>query len=229
MNAILKLKWLMTHWHCGFFNRGNCWRFRFSKSKFHTCTFYEFWRFFVSIDRKMVSLIALLALATSAFAQTNTNNVIPPPPVQAFNAALTFIASSSNLMIAPYGIYSSGTHGGGAGLALAYRINDYVAPVLRFETLNHQFYQGSFSTQVGLPITIASNWTIVPFGLGGLALPIGGAGGKDGTIQGIAGIGVALRLDFLGAFGKHLDLITDWEKWSTIPGDQYRFGFMYKF
>lgn len=47
--------WL--HWmtakgtHFGFHRHGNCWVFRFARVRFHTCTFYTFWRFYISIPK----------------------------------------------------------------------------------------------------------------------------------------------------------------------------------
>lgn len=54
MKRILK-DW--THWggkgyHFGFHRRGNCWFFRFGKTRFSNCTHYWFWRFFIAFDRK---------------------------------------------------------------------------------------------------------------------------------------------------------------------------------
>jgi hypothetical protein len=33
-------------------DRGNCWKFRFYRTPFATCTWYGFWRFYISIDKK---------------------------------------------------------------------------------------------------------------------------------------------------------------------------------
>ena len=40
----------MRKWHSGFFARGNFWRFRYSVGRYATCTYYQFWRFYISID-----------------------------------------------------------------------------------------------------------------------------------------------------------------------------------
>jgi hypothetical protein len=40
------------HAHCGFFERGNCWVFKFRIVRFATCTFYSFWRFYLSVDKR---------------------------------------------------------------------------------------------------------------------------------------------------------------------------------
>jgi hypothetical protein len=42
---------MKRHFHFGFQTRGNCWRFRFRKDRYATCTFYIFWRFYLSVDR----------------------------------------------------------------------------------------------------------------------------------------------------------------------------------
>lgn len=39
------------NWHAGFWTTGQCWKFRFRVFRYHTCVFYTFWRFYLSIDR----------------------------------------------------------------------------------------------------------------------------------------------------------------------------------
>jgi len=180
---------------------------------------------------KLMTIIGLLALACSGFAQTNIT--IPPDapaPVQEAGSVLNFLSSAgTNLMVAGYGIYSTGSRSAGGGIALAYKLTDFIAPAVRLDYLNRSFYQGSFSTQLQYPLTFGNKITVVPFALGGVATPFGGAGKDNETVQGIAGVGLAVRMDWLGSFGKHLDLIADWEKWSATSGNQYRFGVLYKF
>lgn len=58
VNRIMK-NWL--HWqvltsklrfHFGFNEIGNCWNFKFTKTTYNTCTFYRFYRFFISISKE---------------------------------------------------------------------------------------------------------------------------------------------------------------------------------
>ena len=180
-----------------------------------------------------MGLMGLIGLMTVLMAMGQDTNTVPAPiPVEAPPQAtswLSFLSSGSNFMVAPYGIFSTGPRSVGGGVAVAYKISDYIAPAMRIDYLNSSFYQGSLSAQVQYPIHFGSNITVVPFGLAGAATPFGGAGDNNLTPQGIAGVGAALRLDFLGGVGKRLDLIADWEKWSATRGSQIRLGLLYKF
>lgn len=187
------------------------------------------------LHRSGIRLMAVLFMASAcvgARAQISTNGVTltnPPPVVTLSGKVLGFLSQGSNFLIAPYGIYSTGTKSAGGGVAVAYKVNDFVLPTIRLDYLDKNFYQGDFTTQLQYPITLSqSNLTVIPFVLGGVATPFGGAGSANTTVQGIAGLGMALRLDFLGGFGKQCDLVADWEKWSASPGDQYRFGIAIK-
>jgi hypothetical protein len=188
----------------------------------------------------LTSLACAVALAViPAKAQTSTNNV-PLPPV-ATNDISSFIgdlgiwlSQGTNWMVVPYAIITDKDSGlgDGAGVSIAYRISDYVVSGMRVDWLKGAFYQGSFTSQLQLPLDLFNHkLTIVPFALGGVAVPFGGGSGDtSGSVQGIAGTGMALRLGFLGAWaGQHLDLVGDIEKWSALPGRQYRFGIVYKF
>lgn len=176
--------------------------------------------------KKLIALLGLIAFAASA--QTNTNTV---PPGQ-FTDWLNFIHEGTNFVTAVYGLVTTdkNLHGGGGGVALGYRVSDLLVPVMRIDYLNRAFYQGSLNLELQAPITLATNWTVVPFGIAGGAVPFGGGtSGASLTAQGIVGAGLALRLDFLGGIGKKMDVVLDWEKWSAIPGNQYRGGIAWKF
>ena len=48
MRRIGPLHWQIGSWHFGIHQHGNCWTFKPSVDRYSTCTFYTFWRFFVS-------------------------------------------------------------------------------------------------------------------------------------------------------------------------------------
>ena len=54
MRRVMKswIHWMGKGWSIGFHEYGNCWYFKYSKTEYSTCTFYSFWRFFLSIDKK---------------------------------------------------------------------------------------------------------------------------------------------------------------------------------
>jgi hypothetical protein len=185
------------------------------------------------MNKGLMSVITAVALALPLMAQTNVPPVTDtnlPPAVSVVGQLETFLAGAgTNLMLVPYGIYSSGDKSAGGGIALAYKLNDYVVPAFRIDYLHKEFYQGSVTAQFQLPIHTASWLTLFPFGIAGASVPFSGAGGDNGTVQGVAGLGLAVRINGTGWIAQHLDLIGDWEKWSAIKGDQYRFGLVIKF
>lgn len=180
---------------------------------------------------KSLITVALVALSISAFGQTNT---APAAPVATngiadttfWTDAMNWASQGSNFIVVPYGIVTTGNngkYGAGGGVALAYAVSQYLESGMRMEYLNKAFYQASFSGQIQVPITLFNKVTIVPFVLGGVAVPFGGGASSPGTVQGIAGTGLAVRLS------SKVDLIGDVEKWSATPGQQFRFGIGYKF
>jgi hypothetical protein len=180
--------------------------------------------------KKLIVVIGLTAtLSLSVLAQ----DAKTPPPISTNGVAdfsfwqdtINWIAEGTNFIVVPYGIVTSGDrrYDAGGGVALAYAISDYVVTGMRFEYLNKAFYQASFSSQLQVPITLFRKFTVVPFVLGGVAVPFGGGAQDPGSVQGIAGTGLAVRLT------KKIDLIGDVEKWSATSGLQYRFGVGYKF
>lgn len=46
------LQWGFKGGHLGFHKTGNCWKFNLSISKYNTCTYYNFWRFYICFDKK---------------------------------------------------------------------------------------------------------------------------------------------------------------------------------
>ncbi len=195
---------------------------------------------------KLFSILAL-ATALTVSAQTNspaqTNQIVFPPGTPAeVPAILGFLNESSNLMVIPYGIYSSGPRDYGAGIALAYKFNDYAGAAYRADWLAGKgnlsgFYQMTLGLNLEYPIVLLRGGLltkaplmVVPFGFAGAAMPFGGAGSKNHSAQAVVAVGGALRLDSFGAWGKHIDLIGDYEEWTAITtSKQYRFGFVYKF
>ena len=186
--------------------------------------------------KKLSTLIGATLLAVAVTnAQTDTNlPVVNVPPVATngvtpgfLTDVLTFFSQGTNFIVVPYGIVTAGNnnkYGGGGGLALAYEVSQYFNSGMRIEYLNKAFYQGSFTTQLQVPIKLFNKVTVVPFILGGVAVPFGGGTENNaGTVQGIAGTGLAIRLS------SRWDILGDIEKWSATPGRQYRFGFGYKF
>jgi hypothetical protein len=177
----------------------------------------------------MKTIALLLLLGTlSVEAQTNTPPVATNGVVSTsfLSDVLTFFKEGTNFIVVPYGIVTSGSNNkydGGGGIALGYFVSQYFVPGMRVEYLNKAFYQASFTSQLEIPIVLAGKFTVVPFAIGGAAVPFGGSANDPGSVQGIAGAGLAVRIS------SKWDLLADIEKWSATPGQQYRFGVGYKF
>lgn len=176
---------------------------------------------------KSLILVAAMALCGIASAQTNLPPVATNGVTTSFlTDVVDFFSQGTNFIAIPYGIVTTGNgskYGGGGGIALAYEVSQYFDAGMRVEYLDKHFYQGSFTSQLQVPITLFKKVTIVPFILGGVSVPFGGGAADPGSVQGIAGTGLAVRLS------SKWDLIGDVEKLSATPGQQYRLGIGYKF
>jgi hypothetical protein len=133
-----------------------------------------------------------------------------------------FLGQGSNYMIAPYGIVTSAGKCGG-GIAVGYKVSEFVVPMLRADYLDGTLFMPSASLQLQAPITLTGKFTTIPFAFAGIATPLAGKGIDNGTAVGIFGAGMAARVS------THCDIVFDVEKWSGFSGQQYRFGVLYKF
>lgn len=169
------------------------------------------------------SIILAASIALVAQAQTETNT--PPGVISGPGAeVLSFLGTASNLMVVPFGTYSTDNGGKfGGGIALAYKASDFVCPMLRFDYLDKQITMPSAALQLQLPVTIAGKITVIPFAFSGVATPISGKGNDNGAVSGMFGAGAAVRIS------SRFDLVGDIEKWTGFKGQQYRFGVLYKF
>ena len=153
---------------------------------------------------------------------------LPPPPTNApvisgpVTKIFDFIGTGSNWMTAVYGIASSDGDMFGGGIALAYKLSDFAAPVLRLDYYDGRVWMPSGSLQLQAPIIFGGKVKFTPFVFGGIATPLGGTD-QDGDVVGIFGLGAALSLT------KKVSLVGDVEKWTGFDAEQIRFGLLYKF
>lgn len=150
---------------------------------------------------------------------TNDNPFVSGPAL----VALDFLSQGSNWMAVAYGTSSDKFDKFGAGVALGYKANNFLAPTLRLDYYDGKVWMPSASLQLQAPLTIMGKLTVIPFAISGIATPIAGKGSSDGSAVGIFGAGMAVQL------GKKFDLIADAEKWTGFQGYQFRFGALYKF
>jgi hypothetical protein len=174
----------------------------------------------------------LLAEAQSAVAQpegsatastpsdiaTNGNPFLSGPVV----TALEFLSQGSNWMTAAYGTMNDKATKFGGGVAVGYKVNDFLAPTLRLDYYDGRIFMPSASLQLQVPIKLLGKLTVIPFAISGIATPIAGKGSSDGSAVGIFGAGAAVQLS------TKFDLIADAEKWTGFDGYQFRFGALYK-
>lgn len=112
----------------------------------------------------------------------------------------------------------------GATVALNYRVNDYLLAGPRFDYVNGGFYMMTGTVTLQLPLQplkgVFPKLWVIPFGYGGAGAPI--SGDQKGVLTGIVGTGAAIRFVEIGHW--RLELVGDIEKWTGLPGKQYRCG-----
>lgn len=170
--------------------------------------------------KKLILTLALGLSCLSGYSQdTNTLPVLSGPVW----TAIQYLGTGSNWMIAPYGIANVSEKKYGGGIAALYKINEFAGPMLRLDYYDGQVWMPSGSFQLQAPLQILNKFTLIPFGFAGVATPLSGKGGNNGSLQGIIGAGFAVRV------GAKWDLVMDYEHWTGFKGDQMRFGVLYKF
>lgn len=178
--------------------------------------------------KKLIAVISLVAaLAIPVRAQTtnvSTNSVISGPAADAW--AFITTQGITNWFVVPFATYDTTAKDFGGGLALGYKLSDYVAPVMRFDYIHGGAYSAQADMQLQLPVTLFNKVTLVPFGFAGVATCFAGAGSGNGEAVGVLGAGGALKLS------SKWDVVADYEVWSGGPfhsNNQIRFGVLFKF
>lgn len=172
--------------------------------------------------KKLIAVIGItISLVMPAKAQ-DTN--LPSGWGPAVDGVLNLLSQGSNFIVAPYGIMWQSDKGNkfGGGVALAYKMSDFVVPSIRLDYLDGKVFMPSANLTLQAPITL-NKFVLVPFMFTGLATPLSGRQDENGTAVGIFGIGIAARV------AAHWDILADYEKWTGYSGNQYRFGIAYKF
>lgn len=157
-------------------------------------------------------------LATPADAGTNGNPFLSGPVV----TVLDFLSQGSNWITVAYGTMNDKATKFGGGVAIGYKVSDFVAPTLRLDYYDGRVFMPSASLQLQVPFKLLGKLTVIPFAISGIATPLTGKGGSDGSAVGIFGAGVAV--EFTQKFGA----IGDAEKWTGFEGYQFRLGAFYK-
>jgi hypothetical protein len=145
---------------------------------------------------------------------------------------LTDITTATNLSIAPYAIYDTGTKSMGGGLLAVYNVTSWAAGGIGMQYLNQELWMPSAQFQLQAPVIINKSISLIPFVFTGIGTPIAGGSGKDfadnGSAVGIFGGGMAVKV-FGDLNSSHLDVFTAIAKWSGFSGEQIYGGFVYRF
>lgn len=178
------------------------------------------------MNKLLLTIGLACALNASVNAQTNnvdTNNPVTLPPEA--SKIIDFVGSSSNLMVAAYGIAATDFKTFGGGIALAYKLSDMIVPTIRLDYYDRELWMPSASLQLQTPIKLFNKVTMIPFAFAGVAEALGGSssGVSSGSVVGIFGVGGAIQLS------SKWDFVMDYEKWTGFDKDQIRSGFLYKF
>lgn len=189
----------------------------------------------------LCSLIAMLAVQLAA---QDTN---PPPAItnaptiqSAAQQMLDAIkAGTSNWYFEAHGLYAPALgRKYGAGLGAFYPISEYLVTGLRLDYVDGGFMMPSGNATLQLPLQVFSWLKVTPFGYAGIGIPLSGAniGGtvvpgtvnNNGAPTAILGYGAAVHLWKSEGGRVAISAIADRETWSGFPGQQFRFGAMFK-
>lgn len=175
----------------------------------------------VSIAAEPVTATPDKPITSGTWVTLNTNGTVSFLSGPLMDAIST-LGTATNWGVAAFGIYrpsvpayldcSAGTYcvpvpekkaSYGGGVLALFNLNTYFAAGLGFDMLDDQTTMPSCQFQLQLPVKIGGEKgvTIVPFGFTGAAIPVGGTGDGNGTLEGLYGAGMNVKLyGGLGAF-----------------------------
>lgn len=183
---------------------------------------------------KIIAIAAfMLSLcATSTLAQTDTN---PPPDTNApsiiDSPIWQFVTTeSTNWFFATGATYDVTTKTGGAWLGAAYKLSDFVVPVIRLDAINGGVFIPSGNLQLQIPVKLFGKLEVIPLAFTGIATSINNYG-NSGNAIGVFGTGAAIRLPQNDKWYIPDDLVGDYERWTGggFNDNQIRLGAAWKF
>jgi hypothetical protein len=124
----------------------------------------------------------------------------------------------SNVAIAPYGIYDTGTKKLGGGVLALYNVNRYVAGGIGGQYLNGEMWMPSAQFQFSAPLTIGGKLTLSPLAFTGIGTPLG-SGATYSGVTGIFGAGMSVKVS------SRLNAFVAVAKWTGFEGQQWYGGF----
>lgn len=188
--------------------------------------------------KRILVLTAALFLGLSALAQQATNTVWVTNYVNVeangtnapiFSGPLVNLwdaAKMTNVITIGFGEMNlDDTSKFGGGLAVGYRINDYLVPFVRIGYIDKNVTTVSATAQLQLPVTLFGKVTAIPLTYAGTGTSVSGKGGRNGDVVGILGAGAGIRI------GSRFDILATYElqTGSGIMDHLALFGVGYKF
>lgn len=143
------------------------------------------------------------------------------------------LTQATNWAAVPYLTYApdiQSDHKVGGGLLALYNVNEYVGAGLGLDWLG-QFNLVSGNVTLRLPVhplafigsEWAKNFTVTPFGIGGIATPLGGAGEDNGRAAGIFGGGASFEvLKLAGGQVSTGAAVVNWTEAGDYSGNHYQ-------
>jgi hypothetical protein len=169
---------------------------------------------------KLTTLLATL-LACVGYSQTNT-----PADSRWFQLA-SGASEAGQITVAAYPGYAPGlTLDGekaewGAGMALLYPLGDYVLVGGRLDWMADEFWMPSATVGLKLDVKLFNKLVVTPFTIGGVIVPLGGAGEENKEVGAIVGGGIYSTVwNWNGADGKSkggLQVFYAAEMWTLWP------------
>lgn len=145
-----------------------------------------------------------------------------------FMDLLSSVATWTNLTVAGYGIYDTGTKQAGFGLMALYNATSWGAAGIGLQDINGEVWMPNAQFQLQAPLTIAGTVKVTPLAFTGIGVPIAGRGSENGTAVGIYGAGLAATL-WSPTSTSRLDAFFAVAKWTGFQGEQWYAGLAYRF
>lgn len=168
--------------------------------------------------KRILTALLLMAATITGLAQTGTNDT------GGISLTLPSWLNSSNLNLALYGTYDTTTKSGGAGVAIAAKINENLVSFARIDEWKNQIFVVSGGLQLQLPVNLGK-WQITPFTFSSIATRINSK--NSGEPIGIFGAGGIVKWPQPKSWFIPHGVVGDYEHWTGggYNNNQIRGGF----
>lgn len=173
--------------------------------------------------KKTLMVLALAATSVAGYSQV-TNVPFISSPIYDF-------LQKSNLIVATYGIVDTTSKHVGGGVALAYKLSEFIVPTIRMDAIDGKIWQPQMNLQIQAPVTLFGKLTFIPFVFDGIATPVMGKGAQNFQPINIAGVGAAVQFPKSDKWYVPSGAVGDFERWTGAGwnNNQIRAGVYWKF